>query len=73
MEVDSPSHPLLTFPTCSRRPALTGTGTAEIAKIPGADSRILRQLHRATKRHEKRWKRSRPRDMGLRYRAIRSS
>ena len=70
MDVDTPSHPVLTFPTCSRRPIPTGTGTAEIAKIPGADSPILRELRRITKRQEKRWKRSRPRATVFRHRTI---
>lgn len=70
MDVDTPSHPVLTFPTCSRRRVPTATGTAEIAKIPGADSPILRELRRITKRQEKRWKRARPRTTVFRHRTI---
>jgi hypothetical protein len=53
METVSTSPVILTFPNRHGCSGLTTSNPAKIAKIPGADSEVLRELHRITRSHRK--------------------
>ena len=49
---------ILTFPHRPGWPGTTTSNPVEIAKIPGADRAVLRELHRVTRSHRKERRRS---------------
>ena len=58
MEIVSTTPVNLTFPHRRGCSGLTASNPLEIAKIPGADTAVLRELHRITRSHRKERRRS---------------